>query len=192
MAGKPKTAIIKTGAKQLDLFAPVEVHAERIDKAKVGMAKSILVIGAELAKAHEKLAHHGNGVFRKWVEERCNIAPSSARRMMYTFEVFGQKECANLAQTFADSAMYLLAAPNTPREALDAAIARAESGEKITHKIAKEIVSEYKADPPEEPFNLEKAESKLRDTIHKLLEQWPDEHLEQAKYWLSQIAKGVS
>ncbi len=158
MAGKLSKAIKKVEAKQLDLFAPVEVHAERIEKVKVGIAKNIFVIGAELTKAHDKLAHHGNGVWVRWCEERCGFTRMSANRYMQVHEVFGKTEDRNnLLPTFDDSAMYVLAAPNTPREALDAAIERADAGEKITHKLAKEIVAEFKNTPKtsEEEFIIQ-------------------------------------
>ncbi len=147
MAGKRSKTITKVEAEQLDMFAPVEAHAERIDKVKVGLIKNIFIIGTELAKAHEKLARHGNGVFGQWVEERCGIGRHRALNYMRVSEVFGAEDCRKFIQTFDNSAMYLLSAPSTPREALDAAIERADAGEKITHKIAKEIVAKFKPEP---------------------------------------------
>jgi len=132
-----------TAPKQLELFAPVEAHAERIDKAKADIVNNVLVIGTELAKAHDKLSHHGDGVFGQWVEERCGFSRMSANRYMRAAEVFASGECNKLLQTFDDSAMYLLTAPNAPKDALDNAIERAKAGEKITHKIAKQIVGEF-------------------------------------------------
>lgn len=120
-----------------------ESHAVRIDKAKVGIVKNVLVIGAELTKAHDKLAHAGNGVFCRWVEERCGFAISSAYNYMNASEMFGPgKVFPKFGKTLDDSTMFLLAKPSTPKQALDEALSRAESGEKITHKIAKEIVAE--------------------------------------------------
>jgi hypothetical protein len=54
--------------------------------------------------------------------------------------------CAESAHIQIDSkeALYLLAEPSTPDEARQAAIERAEAGERITHSTAKNIVSEHK------------------------------------------------
>lgn len=192
MAKRPKNTIVKAEAKQLDMFAPVEAHAERIDKAKIGIVKNVLLIGAELAKAHEKLANHSGGTFGQWVEERCGISRMSASRYMQVQEVFGKTKCCNkLLQYFDDSAMYLLAAPSTPREALDASLERADAGEKITHKIAKEIVAEFKPDPTEKPFVLKDAEEALIDTVNGILEEWPEEHIKSALHVLKEISRGV-
>lgn len=46
--------------------------------------------------------------------------------------------------SIAPSALYLLAAPSTPDEAVDEALDRAAQGEKITHHAAQEIVSQHK------------------------------------------------
>ena len=170
-------SITKVEAKQLDLFAPVEAHAQCIDKARLGIVKNVLLIGAELSKAHDKLAHHGNGVFGRWVEERCGISRMSANRYMQVQEAFGKtKECNKLLQTFDDSAMYLLAAPSAPKQALDDALGRAKSGEKITHKIAKEIVAEFKPEPKDrdDTFVIHPELDRWTDSIEKKLTRIPD------------------
>ncbi len=191
MAGKLSKTITKVEAKQLDLFAPVEAHAERIDKAKVGMVKSALLIGAELSKAQEKLSKNKTGIFKRWVEERCGLSFRTGCNMMNAASVFGRNG-KKFSPYISDSSMYLLAAPSTPREALDAAIERAGAGEKITHKLAKEIVAEFKPEPPTKAFVLETAENELVDRVHAMLDKWPKQHLDRAKHWLSQIAKGVA
>ncbi len=45
---------------------------------------------------------------------------------------------------FAPSALYLLAAPSTPKAVRQEAIERAQAGEPITYSTAREMVQEYR------------------------------------------------
>lgn len=174
-------------------FKDVEQLAKHIDSAKEAIRKNVIAIGKYLSRAHDKLAKHGSGVFGKWVEERCGIAIQSARNFMRVAEVFGIGERTKFVQTFDQSAMYVLAAPSTPREAVDEAMGMAKEGEYVSHAIAKEIVAKYKQEPvvKEKPFDLEDAENILCDTVRTILDTWPEEHLHTAKHLLGQIIKGA-
>lgn len=84
--------------------------SSRLDKLTWGHHLEV----AALDPKHQSrwLANRGNGVFGKWVEQRCGIGRSTAQNYMRVSEVFGGKVCATVVQTFDNRAMYLLAAPS--------------------------------------------------------------------------------
>ena len=103
-------------------------------------------VGEELKAAHERLANHGDGTFNRWVKERCGFSHATAYKAIAAFDVFGGEDCKQYLQSFDASALYLLSAPSCPEEATAEAIERAEKGERITHKLAKEIKGDTDVD----------------------------------------------
>jgi hypothetical protein len=100
-------------------------------------AQDIIEIGEKLIDVKARLPH---GEFGSWLEAEFEWTSETARRFMNVADKFKNNKLLNLE--IAPSALYLLAAPSTPDEARQAAIDRAEAGERITHATAKEIVSE--------------------------------------------------
>lgn len=115
----------------------------------------MLKIGAELSKAQERLANHGNGTFGKWCKERLGISSQSARNAINAFHAFGQEDCKTVLQSFDASALYLLSADSTPEEATEKAWELAEAGETITKKRAKQIVDEVCSEGRDAPPAIE-------------------------------------
>lgn len=97
-----------------------------------GATKAIMTIGEALTEAKTILGH---GNFLPWIEAEFQMSERSAQNFMSVWENFKSAKFAD----FSPSALYLLASPSVPEEARTEAVARAESGEKITHKQAKEI-----------------------------------------------------
>ncbi len=102
-------------------------------------AQDIIETGAKLIEVKDLL---GYGMFERWVNNEFGWTQRTAYRFISVTERFAS--CDNLSQ-LAPSAMYMLSAPSTPVEAREEAIARADAGEVITHKVAKEIVQQHKA-----------------------------------------------
>lgn len=102
--------------------------------------QSVVEIGRKLIEVKEKLGH---GQFGGWLTNEFDWSHDTASRFINVTNRFG--EISQIAK-FAPSALYLLSTPSVPNEAIEEATARAEQGEKITHKTAKAIAEKHK--PP--------------------------------------------
>jgi hypothetical protein len=100
----------------------------------------MIEVGQQLQIVKEKLKH---GQFQSWILYEFNMKPRQARLLMQVARQFKTGNFAALE--FAPSALYLLAEMQTPDSARQEAINRAESGEKVTLRTAKEIVSRHKS-----------------------------------------------
>lgn len=132
---------------QLDAETRIVVQ-QRTSEIKALMkrtAQDIIEIGEKLAEVRDKLTHNKQGGFEAWLQAEFDWTRQTAYRFISVSEKFNRNNLLQL--DFAPSALYLLAAPSTPDEARQEAIARAEAGEAITHTKAKEIVSEHKPAP---------------------------------------------
>lgn len=103
-------------------------------------ASDIIEIGQKLIEVKARLEH---GRFYGWLRAEFDWTPMTANRFMHVADRFKSN---NLLDSFAPSALYLLAAPSAPDSARDEALDRAASGETITHQTAREIVSNHR--PP--------------------------------------------
>ena len=116
----------------------VRAAAGRISQHIKQSVAGIIAIGLDLRHVKALLPH---GDFLPWVHTEFEWTERTARYFMAVAEHFGPK-----AETISDlaitpTAAYLLTAPSTPDEARQAAIARAEAGDKITTAVAKELVA---------------------------------------------------
>jgi hypothetical protein len=112
-------------------------------------AQNTIEIGQKLIEVKARLGH---GQWGQWLKAEFDWSQDTAKRLMHVAKTFDQNP--QFAE-FDPSALYLLSAPSTPEEARHEAIALAESGEKITHSKAREIVADHKAvakPKPEEKF----------------------------------------
>lgn len=100
-------------------------------------AEDLVQIGTKLLEVKRLIGH---GKFGGWIEAEFGWSHSTANRFMRVAETFKFVNVTN----FAPSAMYLLAAPSTPPEAVTASVERAEAGETITTGIAKVIIHTFK------------------------------------------------
>lgn len=117
----------------------IDARANEIRHAMRRTAQDIVFIGSVLADVKSRIGH---GNFVGWIEDEFGMAERMAQRFMNVATRFKPDKLSDL--TIAPSALYLLAAPSTPDEAVDEALERAEAGESITHSAAKEIVDGYK------------------------------------------------
>ncbi len=111
-------------------------------------AKDVWEIGKNLVEVRSQLKH---GQFETWLSAEFGWSRRTAYNFINVYEAFSQS--ANFAQLdIATSALYKLAAPSTPESVRQEFIAKAEQGEKITHKtISEALAAEKKSAAPEKP-----------------------------------------
>lgn len=142
-------------------------------------AQDVCDLGAKLIEVKDRL---GDGNFREWLRSEFGWSHMTAYRFIRVHERFGRN---NLLQVdVAPSALYLLAAPSTPEEAVDEALERAAGGERITHAAARGIVDGYR--PPVGRVDgmdgvdgrragRGETEEELRQRIRETDRRWKDE-----------------
>lgn len=137
---------------------PMEV-CERLEqralRIKMIMARDVVEVGGELTGAREEFRHNKQGGFETWVKNRTGLSLATAYNCLDVHEQFGN--LVNFTKLdIARSAQYLLAAKSTPPSAREEALHRAEAGEKITTKLAKEIIeAQQRAEEAEQKARVE-------------------------------------
>ena len=114
---------------------------ERTTEIKALVSRSatdIIAIGEKLIQVKQKLGH---GRFGAWLKAEFDWSQDTAERFMNV-----AKRLPNIPHgaEFEAKALYLLAAPSTPEEALQSVLELAEKGETISHAKVKEIVERHK------------------------------------------------
>jgi hypothetical protein len=118
------------------------------------MASDVVEIGGKLAEVKDRLG--GNGKFNEWLDSELHWSERTAYNFIAVWQKFN---AANFAlENVATSALYLLAAPSTPAEAVEVAKQIANSGEVVTHGVAKEIVRQAKERKPKQEELIEDPE----------------------------------
>jgi len=95
--------------------------------------------------AHEYHEAFGYQEYVRWVKDDLQISEMFGTRILNVYKQFGSTNNL-LVEEFQPSALYLLSAPSTPEPAREEALSLAESGEKISHAKAQEIIAKYKAE----------------------------------------------
>jgi hypothetical protein len=121
-----------------------KVICDTIERVRKTTAEGLMKLGAELSAAQRKLSNHGNGTFGKWCRERCGIEPRQAQRAISVTTTFKDRDI--MSQSSDPTALYLLSAPSCPEEATTEAVERAEQGERITAKLARDIIKSHSPD----------------------------------------------
>jgi Protein of unknown function (DUF3102) len=123
----------------------VQQRAGEIKSIAKRVAGDIVEIGHKLADVKSRLK---NGRFNEWLTAELGWSERTAHNFIAVYSRFG---AANFAlENVAVSALYLLAAPSTPAEAVEITKQIADSGEKVTHGVAKEIVRKARARRPKQ------------------------------------------
>lgn len=110
-----------------------------VKEEKVSHAKSGLRIGGALCEARTLLKEEKR--FTKWVEEECQYSVRTAYNYMSAYRHFN-----NVPGHIDVTAMYLLASPSSPTEAIEEAKRVAASGETVTLETAKRILGKHYKD----------------------------------------------
>ena len=120
---------------------------------KARTSQTIWENGRDLLEVKERLEH---GQFMEWCGANFPWGKSTIQRMMEVADKLPKLGNSDISK----SALYLLAQNSTPESARAEAIEKAESGETVTHKDAKELVQAHKT-----ISNLEKQITDLQSTL---------------------------
>ena len=102
-------------------------------------ATDIIEIGERLMEIKDRLGH---GHFGRWLAAEFAWGERTAQRFMSVATNF---KSDNVTDLIPPQALYLLSLPSTPEPAREEALERAEAGEPITPKAAKEIVEAHRS-----------------------------------------------
>jgi DNA repair exonuclease SbcCD ATPase subunit len=133
-------ALFDYGTLDLDTRSFVQTKTAEIRILVKQTAQGIIEIGQRLIEVKEKLGH---GNWLPWLEGEFGWNEQTARNFMNVARNFPQIQ-NNFG--FQLRALYLLSAPSTPESAREEALSLAESGEKISHAKAQEIIAKHKAE----------------------------------------------
>ncbi|MHC5762543.1 DUF3102 domain-containing protein [Nostoc sp.] len=104
-------------------------------------AQDIWEIGQKLTDVRSRLKH---GQFETWLKAEFGWSRRTAYNFINVYEALA--EPANLAQIdIATSALYLLAAPSTPKNVREEILQRAHKGETLTHKSIRQVIESEKS-----------------------------------------------
>ena len=103
----------------------VQQRAGEIKSLAKRVAADIVEIGGKLAEVKDRVG--GNGKFTAWLESELGWSERTGSNFIAVYQKFSS---ANFAlENIATSALYLLAAPSTPAEAVEAAQQLAQDGQ---------------------------------------------------------------
>ena len=118
----------------------IQQHTDEIKNLIRRTASNLIEIGQKLHEVKKLLGH---GHFGHWLKTEFNWSVATATKMMQASQQFKNVNFTNL--NFAPSAIYLLAAPSTPKKAITEALTQARRGKPITYTFAKQIVDHHKS-----------------------------------------------
>lgn len=121
-------------------------HRETVREAAIDIrqrtkraSEDIVAIGRKLCEVKELLPH---GQFTDWVTEEFDLSIRTAQNLMAVANRFEGKNAT--VAFLGTSVLYLLAAPSTPDEAIDAVVERAQAGEAVTKAETQQIIADLK------------------------------------------------
>jgi len=127
----------------------LEAIARDIEIFVSNRRRMTLRIAKLVSDAHDLFLYRRNeGGFTGWMKTRFDCSPSSAYRLLDVHKRFGNGESFPNWETLSDSALYLLAPPSVPQEALDEVNARVEAGEKLSCAAVTEVIAQAKGKAP--------------------------------------------
>jgi hypothetical protein len=122
--------------------AALEAVAREIEQLE---SLTILRIAARVRRIHDFFKYRRNeGGFAGYMERRLGCSSSASYRYLDVHERFGTGECLPNWETLPRSALYLLAAPATPDEAVKETAAQIEAGKKPSVAEVKKTIAKAK------------------------------------------------
>jgi len=147
-------ALFDYGALDQETQVLVRLRASEIKGLAKRVAGDIVEIGGKLAEVKDCVG--GNGKFNDWLSSELGWSERTAYNFIAVWQKF---HAANFAlENVATSALYLLAAPSTPTEAVEVAKQIADSGQDVTHGVAKELVRQAKERLPRQEELIDEPE----------------------------------
>jgi hypothetical protein len=126
-----------------------EVHREQVRQAALDIkprlkraARDIFAVGARLNEVKDLLPH---GQWLQWLAEEFDLSDRMARRFMHVAERLVDKS-DNLSN-LSPSVLYLLAAPSTDDQVIEAIERRLKAGETVAYVEVQSLVNESKKAP---------------------------------------------
>jgi hypothetical protein len=166
-----------------DAADKVRSSADKIRRTVQKTLEDIILVGQELLAVKEAVGH---GHFGAWLRAEFGWTERMAQNFMSVAERFGANTKLISDLTIQPTAAYLLAAPSVPDEARQVAIEKAEAGEAITTKVAKQIVAEAKKKRRPRRRKAVPADQlglRLLHVLDRYRERWnPDELSELARH----------
>jgi hypothetical protein len=179
-------------------YAPLEAKtaekvkeaADRIRETVKRTLEGIIEVGNQLLGVKEALPH---GQFTRWLRAEFGWTERTARNFMAVAEQFGPKTEMISVLKIEPTAAYLLAAPSAPDEARQAAVERAEAGERITAKVAKEILAKERKKPARrrKKASPDELAEKLVNTLTRFRERWNQKELSEFAQKLREFADSL-
>jgi hypothetical protein len=168
------------------LDAELKKLAREICKLHGETLKNLLRGGELIHRAHELFCRKRTGRFQEWVKSQCGITYRTALNYRGAFLAFGTTKGETLSH-FADaSALYLLARDSSPQQARDAAIELMDSGEKVTLRVARELVEKFRPNASQ-PFHLASEIERAKRSIRTVFRRWPVEFRQAIRKTLSEL-----
>jgi hypothetical protein len=138
-------------------------HAAEIRRLGKRVVEDVVEIGRRLTEC-KKLVGHGNWL--PWIEREFGWTDDTALNFMRVYEVSKSRNFRDLSLPV--SALYLLAAPSTSKEARDKIIERARAGEPVSVAETKRVIERTKrhkqpASKPRSPRVRKSAEADRDD-----------------------------
>jgi hypothetical protein len=135
--------------------------------------EDLIEIGSELLAVKKALGH---GRFQAWLDAEFGWGERMARNFMAVAGRFA-KTAIIADLPIEPTAAYLLAAPSTPESACQAAIARARTGERITTRVAKEILGQEKTKEKRDSPRASDLAQRLKKALEQYRDQWGPKHI---------------
>jgi molecular chaperone DnaK (HSP70) len=168
----------------------VQATAEHIRETVKRTIEGIIEVGQDLIQVKEALPH---GQFSPWLRAEFGWTERTARNFMAVAEAFGPKTEIISDLRIDPTAAYLLAAPSAPDEARQAAVKMAESGERITAKVAKRILAKERKKPAKRRTraSAEKLTERLETALARFRDQWNQKDLAELARQLREFADAL-
>lgn len=159
----------------VDAALTARAAAERIKLRLKRTVEDIIEIGRELTAVKDELPH---GQFLPWIAAEFEMSRQTADNFTSVYERFGNGKLPNFSN-FKPSILYALSAPSTPEAVIEKAVAKSESGEKVT--VAD--VKDWKA--LEAELEIERQARLIAQEDKEILQrrnsEWADQSNEQRK-----------
>jgi hypothetical protein len=167
----------------------VKAAADRIREKVKRTVADIIEVGDELLAVKEALPH---GEFGSWLRAEFGWTERTAQNFMAVAERFGKSEMISDLK-IEPTAAYLLAAPSAPDEARQVAVERAEAGERITAKVAKQILAKERKKPGKRRrrASAEELTEKLEATLGRFRDRWNQKELSELAKKLREFADSL-
>ena len=148
----------------------LRIRASEINTLAKRAVQDVIEIGRKFAEVKDILG--GNGKFTAWLSSELGWSERTAYNFIGVYTAFGSADFA--VENIAVSALTLLAAPSTPPAAVEAAARLADTGERVTHAIAKEIVRQAKKARPAQVDLIEEAIEAPAESAQNIPENTPE------------------